>query len=600
MKIKKIEISNWRSIVHETVQFEDLMIFIGQNNHGKSNVLSALLFFFGEIGLQDLDFNCISDELWVEVEFGDLNEEEKITFRKYVTASNSVKVRKSVKKGDGFSYQGYLEEPNEDWLKEENISNYTVRETAQELPLYDLLPVSGKITKDAFKQAQIDYIQNNQDSVSFEYRLESSNFLGAKNVAKGIFGDLFFIPSIKRASDELSAKGNSVFNQLYSRVINKMSESDPAFIEAKQKITELSKILNKTTDDGQPNQNRPADLTALEGLLNDELKSWEAKIDIQITPPNVDDIFKVGASVWVDDGIKTDIERKGHGLQRALIFALLRAWSKILKQDRESQNVPAQDNEATQTQATPRRKASKATYFIFEEPELFLHPQAQKELFSSLVALSKEDSQIVLCTHSSSFLGLEYHKSICIVKKDSVTEGTKILQCTTDLFTDFEEKKRFNLSYWINPDRSELFFAKKVILLEGQTDKSVIPLLAKKLDIFRYDYTLIDCASKDTIPQYINLLNKFRLKYVVVYDKDHQTVKNADAIATADKSSKLIEDSIDTTLGKTVVLINDIEEEIGMTEKVSSNKAYIAISHIESDAFQISDTFKGKIEEIFK
>lgn len=595
MKIKKVEIFNWRSIVHETILFDDLMIFIGQNNHGKSNVLSAVLFFFGEIGLQDFDFNCISDELWVEIEFGELNEEEKVTFQKYVTASNSVKVRKSAKRGEGFSYQGYLEEPNEDWLKEENISNYTTRETAQELPLYNLLPVSGRITKDAFKQAQTDYIKNNQDSVTFQYRLESSNFLGAKNVAKGIFGDLFFIPSVKRASDELSAKGNSAFSQLYSWVINKMSESDPTFIEAKQKIIELSKILNKTTDDGLPNQNRPLDLTALENLLDDELKFWEAKIDIEITPPNVDDIFKVGASVWVDDGIKTDIERKGHGLQRALIFALLRAWSKILKQNRESQNEPKEENETT-----PRRKASKATYFIFEEPELFLHPQAQKELFSSLVALSKEESQIVLCTHSSSFLGLEYHKSICIVKKDSVTEGTKILQCTADLFTDLEEKKRFNLSYWINPDRSELFFAKKVILLEGQTDKSVIPLLAKKIDSFRYDYTLIDCGSKDTIPQYINLLNKFRLEYIVVYDKDHQIGKSGDAIATADKSSKLIEDNIDTTLGKTIILINDIEEEIGMTEKVSSNKAYLAISHIESDAFQISNTFKKKIEEIYK
>ena len=62
MKIKKVEISNWRSIVHETILFDDLMIFIGQNNHGKSNVLSALLFFFGEIGLQDLDFNNLSSK----------------------------------------------------------------------------------------------------------------------------------------------------------------------------------------------------------------------------------------------------------------------------------------------------------------------------------------------------------------------------------------------------------------------------------------------------------------------------------------------------------------------------------------------------------
>lgn len=598
MKIKQIEISNWRSVAHETVNFTDLMIFIGQNNHGKSNVLSALLFFFGEIGLHDLDFNNTSNLLWIEIEFKDLNDAEKVTFQKYVTTTNSIKVRKSALKGEGSSYNGYLEVPNEDWLKEENISNYTSREATQLLPLNNLLPTSGRITKDIYRQAQIEYIQNNQGVITFQYQLESNNFLGAKNVAKGIFGDLFFIPSIKKASDELSAKGNSVFGQLYSRVISKMSESDPKFIEAKQKIADLSKILNKTLADGQPNRDRPTELTSLENLLDEELKSWKAKIDIQITPPNVDEIFRIGANVLVDDGIKTDIERKGHGLQRALIFALLRSWSRVLKEEREQTSVTA--DEVGTTPRTTKRKASKATYFIFEEPELFLHPQAQKELFNSLVALSKDENQIVLCTHSSSFLDLEHHKSICIVKKDSISEGTKVLQCTSDLFSELEEKKRFNLSYWINPDRSELFFAKKVILLEGQTDKSVIHLMAKKLGVFRYDYTLIDCGSKATIPQYINLLNKFRLRYTVVYDKDHQTDKTSDGLASAVKSSALIEGVIDASLGESVILINDIEEEIGITEKVSSSKAYVAINHVDDDAFTISETFKAKILKIFE
>ena len=598
MKISKVEIFNWRSIVHESIDFNDLMIFIGQNNHGKSNALSALLFFFGEIGLQDLDFNNTSNELWIEIEFSDLNEEEISTFQKYVTSSNALKVRKVAVKGEGFSYHGYLQEPNEDWLREENISNYTNREAVQELPLYEYLPDSGRITKDAFRQAQSEYIQNNNDNIAFEYKLESSNFLGAKNVAKGIFGDLFFIPSIKRASDELSAKGNSVFGQLYSRVINKMSESDHKFIEAKQKITELSKILNKTTDDGEPNHDRPTDLTSLETLLDEELKSWEAKIDIQITPPNVEEIFKVGASVWVDDGIKTDIERKGHGLQRALIFALLRAWSKILKEDRERAQESAQGEIVDSI--THKRKASKATYFIFEEPELFLHPQAQRELFSSLVALSKDENQIVLCTHSSSFLGLEHYKSICIVKKESVSEGTKILQCTSDLFSELEGKKRFNLSYWINPDRSELFFAKKVILLEGPTDKSVIPLLAQKLGVFKFDYTLIDSGGKTLIPQYITLLNEFNMKYVAVYDRDHQAGKDQAKIDTADRDSKSIEDVINPEIGQSVILENDIEEEIGLTGNGGRNKPYVAINHVDDDNFQISDTLKSKIEKIFE
>lgn len=57
MKIKNLEISNWRSIKSLHLELQDLAIFIGQNNNGKSNILNALLFFFGEIKHADHDFN---------------------------------------------------------------------------------------------------------------------------------------------------------------------------------------------------------------------------------------------------------------------------------------------------------------------------------------------------------------------------------------------------------------------------------------------------------------------------------------------------------------------------------------------------------------
>jgi predicted ATP-dependent endonuclease of OLD family len=592
MKINNVEISNWRSIIYEDISFQDLMIFIGQNNHGKSNVLSSILFFFGEISHQYLDFNGDSDELWVEIEFSDISVDENITFKKYVSSNNKIRVRKTAFKNGTFSYNGYVEEANEDWLKESKISEFKKREVAEGLPLATFLSDKGAITIEQFKFAQSEYIKANIDTLEFNYLLEQTNFLGLKNVAKGSFGDIFFIPSIKNASDELNPKGNSLFSQLYSRVINKISENNPQFIEAKEKIIALTKILNKTNIIGEPNELRPSDLTSLENLLDEELLSWNTKIDIHISPPNVDDIFRVGANVSIDDGIKTDITRKGHGLQRALIFALIKAWSKVLKQDREEQDNGV-DSEST------TRKSSKSTYFIFEEPELFLHPQAQKELFFSLVNLSKDESQVILCTHSSSFLDLEYHKSICIVKKENIEKGTKILQYVNDIFDDVDEKKKFNLSYWINPERSELFFAKKVILVEGQTDRTIIPMLAKSLNKFRYDFTVIDCGSKDNIPLYINLLNKFKIKYCAVYDKDHQASKDANGIASADKSSLNIEVVVNELLGKTFIFENDIEEEIGMTEKVSSGKAYKAISFVIDENFNFTNSFKQKIIEIY-
>ena len=64
-------------------------------------------------------------------------------------------------------------------------------------------------------------------------------FFDAKNVAKGIFGDVYFVPSVKKAEDDLFTKGRSVFNALYERVINKMSEANQEFREAKNNIMSL-------------------------------------------------------------------------------------------------------------------------------------------------------------------------------------------------------------------------------------------------------------------------------------------------------------------------------------------------------------------------
>src|SRR5690606_4493536 len=155
-------------------------------------------------------FNQGSSELWIEVEFGELTDSERVTFQKYVTASNTIKVRKIAAKGGSFSYHGYLEEPEEDWLKESKASEYTSREKVKELPLYDLLPESGRLTKEVLISIQKQYIKTHISDISFSYTLESSNFLGVKNVAKGSLGDVFFIPSIKKAADELSPRSNSL------------------------------------------------------------------------------------------------------------------------------------------------------------------------------------------------------------------------------------------------------------------------------------------------------------------------------------------------------------------------------------------------------
>lgn len=588
MKIESLTISNWRSIKHLEIAFQDLMIFIGQNNHGKSNVLSALLFFFGEIKPQDLDFNRGTQELFVEITFSDLDRTDKTTFKKYLTADESIRVRKLAYVGGNFEYRGYIQNPVEEWLRETNATTLSKREVAESLPFHPFLPATGRLTKQDIVDAQAKYIEQNLDAIAFNFEIEETNFLGLKSVAKGIFGDIYFIPAVKDATDDFSSKEACAFGKLYSSIIESMSANNPDWKDTKAKLSSLFSTLNRLNNDGEDNPNRPEELVNFEKVLSTELNAWGAEIDVEVIPPNIDDVFRANTQVWINDGVRTDIRRKGHGLQRALTFALIKVISDNLKTARAK---AAPDLGATRT-------ASASTYFILEEPELYLHPQAQRALFDSLVSLSESKNQVLMCTHASALIDVERYKSICIVKKDSDVVGTQVCQCTDDIFTG-DKKKDFNLSYWINPDRSELFFAKRVLLVEGPTDKTVIPLLAKQLGVFRFDYTLVDCGSKDNIPLYCQLLNKFRIPYIAIYDKDHQAAKGDDGKASADKSSALIEAAIENGIGASVVFVNDIEEEVGMIAG-EKNKPFVALTHIATTGFTIPADLAAKIALMYQ
>jgi AAA15 family ATPase/GTPase len=594
MKISHVKIHNWRSIKDIEIDFQELMVVIGQNNHGKSNILYALLFFFGKIDCNDLDFYRNTNELYVEVTFTNLDDHDKQMFEKYLTGDEKICVRKQASKSGSSEYHGYCQIPTDEFLRAESMTKADFEQT----PLKDYLENSVRFSKTTFQETQKKYIEKNYKSLHFNYELESNYFLGLKTVAQGIFGNIFFVPAVRSAAEELGVKGQSIFNQLLTNVINTMSEKDEKYRKIKEDMGKLINSLNKPGAEGEENLERPEEITNLEKRLEKELSGWDTKIDIEVTPPDIDNVLRIGTNVWVDDGMKTDVNRKGHGLQRGLIFALIKSWAAVIMEELKKQ-YEGDTREGDEQIEQPTRKTSRSTYFIFEEPELYLHPQAQKELYASLKLLAEQGNQVILTTHSSFFIDLKNYKSICIAYKDNIETGTKARQCSDELFTVDSDIKNFNLSYWINPDRGELFFAKKTILVEGQTDNVVIPKLAKDLGVFRHDYTLIDCGGKGNMPIYLTLLSKFRLPYIAVYDKDHQDGKDQSGIDSANQASKLIEDTIDSTLGTSVVLVNDIDEEIGIMDSNKKNKPFSALKKISDPDFSISSSLKQKIEAIF-
>lgn len=264
---------------------------------------------------------------------------------------------------------------------------------------------------------------------------------------------------------------------------------------------------------------------------------------------------------------------------RTLIFHLVRYFNQFI-----------QENNITEI---------KKIFIILENPEIFLKPQEEREFYDCLIKLSNIGVNIIIETHSSRFVGLKQYPSIIIAKQKN-NEST-FFQFKGHLFSG-DEIKNFNMNYWISTDRGELFFAKKVILVEGQTDKIIISYLAKLLKIFNYEYTIVECGSKSLIPQFIKLCNSFIIPYTAVYDKDNHLWRNNIELENSNKKNRQIQSSINYSIGKFVEFYNDIEEEIYATardKKNYRNKPFNALKTVMEETYKIPLELENKIKKIF-
>lgn len=154
MRIHKVRIHNFRSIREIELACQPLQIFLGPNNHGKSNILAAIEFALSTSAKPSVeDFFAFREEgdveLWADLEFAGLTDQEKTTFRKYVSRNGTIEMRKMARLKDEETvecgYRGYVLEPEEWWLKcsaVERLSNRSeVEREAEHIPQLNALVV---------------------------------------------------------------------------------------------------------------------------------------------------------------------------------------------------------------------------------------------------------------------------------------------------------------------------------------------------------------------------------------------------------------------------------------------------------------------------
>lgn len=518
MRLTSVTVKNFRGLVSVSIPLSSFVCIIGENNAGKSSLMLALLKFVEGGKLDSSYFFDPSKDVTISVRLEEISDDDlaQIANLEHRSRFAGTLRDRSVTLVRRFSVDATSRlrrialVPNDPRFDESAIDSLLSgkRPGAQfAKELEDAFAelkgaVDSKTNQGAARQLIDDLGQEIPQDAKHEQELDLPS--GIDNSVRPILPEPIYIPGVKDLADEMKTKDSSNFGRLLGILLSQIT---PELSRAEEAFSYLRRVLNRVPDEaGGFIDERLEAVQKIEHTVERFVKDSfpKAKLDVRIPPPEIKTILS-SAEVWVDDGVSSPVGTKGDGLKRAVTFAILRAYV-------EMKNSPANEG-----------KSSTSYLFLFEEPELFLHPVAQRALFDALTEISKTN-HVVMSTHSPMFFQPGSTKTfVKMAKVEPSGEVTKPCSkaLTIDL-SDLDTKTQFQLITYETSNAA--FFSKAVVLIEGDSDYLVLPHIAKLLRP-EWNSDLVGLAfcrvsGKGSMGRYRKFFNAFDIPVSVIADLD--------------------------------------------------------------------------------
>lgn len=496
MKLRGIQIHNFRSVLDADLEAHDYMLLVGANNAGKSTILNALRVFYDDAKWTAEDFpkaGAVDNESWVQLKFR-LDDDEWAGLAdeyKEGVGDQSLTVRRYFKSDDKARVQ----------KDQSNIFGFT------------------------------------------KGQLNEALFYGAKNVGTAKVGQVLYVPALTTPAEQTKMSGPSPLRNMLNFLLKKVVSKSDAYKEITTAFEKLNVEARK--DDGF--------LSEISKPLNNAISSWSIKIDLSVNSVAPEDISKsLVKFAFVDSSlgeIGFDLERYGHGFQRSVIYELIRL-APTFKDDKK---------------ADKKEFNPSFNLVLFEEPEAFLHPSQQESMAYHLRRLGGEEGQqVIITTHSPIFVGKaaeEIGQLVRVQRSNGATltfqpnegkinevfvHGGELLAALQAFVADADvpvdrkksakkmianppegdiatQEEQFRFQLWLDGERASLFFADKVLLVEGATERGLLNyLLANDWhDLSAQHIYVVDVFGKYNFHRYMGLLEAYGIPHGVMLDDDN-------------------------------------------------------------------------------
>ncbi|MFA5229117.1 MAG: AAA family ATPase [Candidatus Paceibacterota bacterium] len=541
MKISNIRIKNFKTFDETGIELSmsNLTAMVGENSVGKSNVLEALDLFFNfsksKVSIKSFHHNDYLKKIEIELTLIELSEIEKKVFKSHLNDSQNLIITQyiiSVTKEEDIELEKAAEDEI-DFVESKHGTKIQATSDYEWASLNDKLPGKTNIKnwwkqelklgdfnfKSYFDSDDVPSQEEYQEKLEklWEEKTEliptesitgDEKVLGWKSKLKANLPIFFYIPAIKNVADDLKVTSTSPLGEMIKWLSTSVSREIKDEFKEKSAVL-VDELLTKIDkdDDGI------SKIQSLNNALNKNIGlNIGCELELRFGTPEIQDIIFPEPKIFANDGYDSELTQKGHGIQRLAIFSLLRTYNTFLfKKDRPIRNI----------------------IIGIEEPEIYLHPPVKRSTYRLLREISKDQDQVIYTTHDNFFVSVEHYDEIKLFRKEGKEKPkTSVYEFSVSQLKDFYSK-HFQLEideksikdrycHILDENKNEGFFAKKIILIEGQTEKYALPnyFFAKGFDLDNNCISLISAGSVDCLSYLYVIFNEFHIPCYIIFDGD--------------------------------------------------------------------------------